>query len=130
MAELVRVTALTMVRIVMAKTSDDDLYCANNTGLVLRQLFQQTGDKDWKKCNEVRLWILATQTLLEKGPLRHWFLDEMIRIMSLLSIKSYKAVMHCLQKVVWIDKLTTQEMAQLKLDLEGLLAVAASHAAL
>ncbi|KAJ6779316.1 hypothetical protein PWT90_02499 [Aphanocladium album] len=122
MAELVRLTVLSMVRIVMAKTSGDDLYCANNAGLVLRQLFQQTADQDWKKCNDIRLWILATQTLLERGPLRHWFLDEMIRTMSLLSIKSYKSLVPCLQKVVWIDKLTTQEMAQLKLDIDGLLA--------
>ncbi|KAJ3475536.1 hypothetical protein NLG97_g9423 [Lecanicillium saksenae] len=121
MAELVRITVLSMVRIIMAKTSGDDLYCANSPSHILRQLLQQTADKDWKKCNDIRLWILATQTLLERGPLRHWLLDEIVRVTSLLSIKSYKAVVTCLQKVVWIDKLITQEMAQLKLDIEGLL---------
>ncbi|OAA72378.1 alcohol dehydrogenase [Cordyceps fumosorosea ARSEF 2679] len=52
MAELVRLTSLNLARMVMDKTSGDDLYCVNIEGLVLRQLLQRTSDSDWQGFNE------------------------------------------------------------------------------
>lgn len=122
-AELVRISVLSLLSTVMTTTSGDSLYCATHRRGHVRQLLMQTDDGVWDECEELKLWVLVIQTLMEAGSARLWLLDQITHAMSLLLLRSWDDLMSCIRQVTWIEKAATQEMAQLKSDIEKCLTV-------
>lgn len=118
-AELVRSSVLTLVSIVIATTSGDTHYLTRQRDRPIRFLFTQTDDGIWESCGELRLWVLVIQSLIEKRSERSWFLDEIARVMSLLSVTSWSQVVSALHNVTWIERVALKEMVRLRLDVES-----------
>lgn len=118
-AELVRSSVLTLVSIVIATTSGDTHYLTRQRDRPVRFLFTQTDDGIWESCGDLRLWVLVIQSLIEKRSERSWFLDEIARVMSLMSLTSWSQVVSALHNVIWIERVALKEMARLKLDVES-----------
>lgn len=120
-AELVRISALALLRIVVVTTSGDSLYFATHEDGVARKLLAQVGDDFWKGYEKIQLWVLVIQTLMETGSSRLWFLDQVTRVMSLVPLQSWDALMLSLHQVVWIKNIAMQEMTLLKSEIQGYL---------
>ncbi|KAK1766362.1 hypothetical protein QBC33DRAFT_94613 [Phialemonium atrogriseum] len=117
--ELVRISVLALLSTVITTTSGDNLYCAAHRRSHVRQLLTQCEAKVWAGWAELKLWVLIIQTLMEAGSARLWFMDEIMNIMSCLSLHSWDDLMSCLRQVVWVEKAAIQEMAQLRCDIEA-----------
>lgn len=117
--ELVRISVLALLSTVITTTSGDNLYCAAHRRSHVRQLLTQCEAKIWAGWAELKLWVLIIQTLMEAGSARLWFMDEIMNIMSCLSLQCWDDLMSCLRQVVWVEKAAIQEMAQLRCDIEA-----------
>ncbi|RYP06269.1 hypothetical protein DL764_003245 [Monosporascus ibericus] len=117
--ELVRISVLALLSNVITTTSGDNLYCAAHRRSHVRQLLMQCESKVWAGWAELKLWVLIIQILMEAGSARLWFMDEIMNIMSCLSLQSWDDLMSCLRQVVWVEKAAIQEVTQLRCDIEA-----------
>ncbi|KAG9253145.1 uncharacterized protein F5Z01DRAFT_175790 [Emericellopsis atlantica] len=120
-AELVRISTLAMLSTVITTTSEDDLFCATprrRQGYA-RDLLARTEDGDWAGRELTKLWVMVIQALMETGPTRVLFLDDIIETMELLSLHSWEDVMSGLRQVAWTAPAAAKEMACLKGDIEA-----------
>lgn len=117
-AELIRISVLSMLSTVITTTSGDSLYCATRRKFPMQQLVTLTEEGVGIGWEELRLWVIVIQTLMETGSARLWCLDQITHAMSLLLLRSWDDLMCCIRQVIWIEKAAILEMAQLKSDIE------------
>jgi len=117
-AELIRISVLSMLSMVITTTSGDSSYCATRRKFPMQQLVTLTEEGVGIGWEELRLWVIVIQTLMETGSARLWCLDQITHAMSLLFLRSWNDLMCCIRQVIWIEKAAILEMAQLKSDIE------------
>lgn len=120
--ELTRLSVLSMVATVMSRASGDDVYRTKYQSADSHPLLKDIDDDIWNGCEELKLWLLVSATLVEKEVTRRWFVDEIVRTMSRQSLSDWDGLVAALQKVAWMDRVFKHEMAQLRFDIQGRLA--------
>jgi hypothetical protein len=118
-AELIRLSVLSLFAMVVTQTSGEAIYVASRRKAPVKLLLTQIDDNIWTGRQELRLWVLVIHSCIETGSSRLWFLDQIAQVMSLLRLRSWADLMSCLRRVVWIEKIALSEMAQLRSDVEG-----------
>jgi hypothetical protein len=121
LAELVRITTISIVAIVVSQTSGDVAYIIARRENPFQYLMSQIDDSLWVGKLELKLWALVVQLCMAAGFSRLWYLNQITHTMSSLGLKSWDDLMACLGQVVWIEDLAPLEMRQLQLDIEKLL---------
>ncbi|KAI9162905.1 alcohol dehydrogenase [Paramyrothecium foliicola] len=121
-AELIRISALALVSTVITTASEDELYCAAYRRGHERNLLLYTDAENWAGREHLRLWVLVIQTLMEMGPDRAWYLDEILHTMEVLLLRSWEDLVLCLYRIAWVTHVAMKEMACLKSDIEERLA--------
>lgn len=118
-AELIRLSVLSLFAIVVTQTSGEAIYVASRRRAPVKLLITQIDDNIWTGRQELKLWVLVIHSCIETGSPRLWFLDQIAQVMSLLKVRSWTDLMSCLRRVVWIEKIALSEMAQLRSDVEN-----------
>lgn len=123
-AELVRLSALSLVSTVITTTSGDDLYCAiyrrSLAGDLL--LYTKASSRAWAGREQLKMWVLVIQVMMETRPARRWLMDEIMATMDSLSLRSWEDLVSCLYRVAWVKHAAMREMVRLKSDIEERLA--------
>ncbi|KAH6954298.1 hypothetical protein DER45DRAFT_540439 [Fusarium avenaceum] len=118
LAELIRLSALSLFAMVVTQTSGEAIYVASRRKAPVKVLLTQISDNVWTGRQELKLWVLVIHSCIETGSSRLWLVDQIVQVMSLLGLKSWTDLMSCLRRVVWIEKIALLEMAQLRSDVE------------
>jgi hypothetical protein len=121
LAELVRITTISIVAMVVSQTSGDVVFIIARRENPFQYLMSQIDDSFWVGKLELKLWALVVQICMVAGFSRLWYLDQITHTMSSLSLRSWDDLMACLRQVVWIEDLAPLEMRQLQSDIEKLL---------
>lgn len=95
------------------------MYCPISRRGPERELLTYIRNEGWAGWDRVRLWVLVIQAMLETEAERVWLLDEIIRTMDSLSLRSWGHLVLYLHQIAWISHAAMQEMARLKTDIEG-----------
>jgi len=120
-AELVRLSTLAMLSTVITTTSEDEHFCATprqRQGYA-RNLLARTEPGDWAGRELTKLWVLVIQALMETGPTRALFLDDIMGTMEILSLHSWEDITSGLRQVAWTGPAAAKEMACLRRDVEA-----------
>lgn len=116
-AEIVRISAVSLFALVMTQSSGDALYVAARRNTSVEQLMAQLGDKFWEGKEELKLWMLVVQVCMGVGSLKPWYLDQITQTMSRIRLRAWEDLMDCLRKVVWVENVSPLEMTQLRSDI-------------
>lgn len=114
LAEIVRISAVSLFALVMTQSSGDALYVAARRNTSVEQLMEHLGDKFWEGKEELKLWVLVIQVCMGVGSSNPWYLDQITQTMSRIRLRSWEDLMDCLRKVVWVEKVSPLEMTQLR----------------
>ncbi|KAF5987927.1 hypothetical protein FCOIX_720 [Fusarium coicis] len=117
LAEIVRISAVSLFALVMTQSSGDALYVAARRNTSAEQLMAQLGDKFWEGKEELKLWVLVIQVCMGVGSSKPWYLDQITQTMSRIRLHSWEGLMDCLRKVVWVEKVSPLEMTLLRSDI-------------
>jgi hypothetical protein len=117
LAEIVRISAVSLFALVTTQSSGDALYVAARRNTAVKQLMAQLDDKIWKGKEELKLWVLVIQVCMGVGSSKPWFIDQITQTMSLVRLRSWEDLMDCLRKVVWVEKVSPLEMTHLRSDI-------------
>ncbi|WZH47024.1 uncharacterized protein QYS62_008157 [Fusarium acuminatum] len=118
-AELIRLSALSLFAIVVTQTSGEAIYVASRRKAPVKLLLTQISDNVWTGRQELKLWVLVIHSCIEMGSSRLWLVDQVVQVMSLLRLRSWSDLMSCLRRVVWIEKIALSDMEQLRSDVEN-----------
>ncbi|RBQ76980.1 hypothetical protein FVER14953_12363 [Fusarium verticillioides] len=116
-AEVVRISAVSLFALVMTQSSGDALYVAARRNTSVEQLMAQLGDKFWEGKEELKLWVLVVQVCMGVGSLKPWYLDQITQTMSRIRLRAWEDLMDYLRKVVWVENVSPLEMTQLRSDI-------------
>lgn len=117
-AELIRLSALSLFAVVVTQTSGEAIYVASRRQAPVKLLLTQISENIWSGRQELKLWVLVVHSCIETGSSRLWLVDQIVQVMSLLGLRSWTDLMSCLRRVVWIEKIALSGMAQLRSDVE------------
>ncbi|KAF5554310.1 hypothetical protein FMEXI_2061 [Fusarium mexicanum] len=117
LAEIVRVSAVSLFALVMTQSSGDALYVAARRNNSVRRLMAHLDGKFWKGKEELRLWVLVIQVCMGVGSSKPWYLDQITQTMTCIQLRSWEDLMDCLRKVVWVEKVSPLEMTHLRSDI-------------
>ncbi|KAF5566868.1 hypothetical protein FPHYL_3558 [Fusarium phyllophilum] len=117
LAEIVRISAVSLFALVMTQSSGDALYVAARRNNSVKQLMAQLDDKIWKGKEELKVWLLVIQVCMGVGSSKAWYLDQITQTMSRIQLRSWEDLMNCLRKVVWVEKVSPLEMTHLRSDI-------------
>jgi hypothetical protein len=118
-AELIRLSSLSLFAIVVTQTSGEAIYVASRRKAPVKLLLTQISDNVWTGRQELKLWVLVIHSCIEMGSSRLWLVDQAVQVMSLLRLRSWSDLMSCLRRVVWIEKIALSDMEQLRSDVEN-----------
>ncbi|KAF4418826.1 hypothetical protein FACUT_11697 [Fusarium acutatum] len=118
LAEIVRISAVSLFALVMTQSSGDALYVAARRNNSVKQLMAQLDEEVWKGKEELKLWVLVIQVCMGVGTSEPWYLDQITQIMSRIRLRSWEDLMDCLRKVAWVEKVSPLEMTHLQSDIE------------
>ncbi|KAF5699982.1 hypothetical protein FMUND_14527 [Fusarium mundagurra] len=121
LAEIVRISAVSLIALVMTQSSGDALYVAARRNDSVKQLMTQLDDRFWKGKEELQLWVLVIQVCMGFGSSKPWYLDQITQTMPRIRLRSWEDLMDCLRKVVWVEKVSPLEMTHLRSDIGELL---------
>lgn len=113
-AELARLSGLSMVALVMKASSGDTQYCDARRKHPVRELMQCTTDQDWIGLDDLRLWVVVIHFLLETKRGRQWFLCEITRLLTKGSAQSWDGLLARLHRVAWVEGLDPSGTEQLR----------------
>ncbi|KAG5783572.1 hypothetical protein H9Q73_002752 [Fusarium xylarioides] len=116
-AEIVRISAVSLLALVMTQSSGDALYIAARRINSVKQLMGQLDDKFWKGKEELKLWMLVIQVCMGVGSSKPWYLGQITQTMSRIRLRSWEDLMICLRRVVWVEKVSPLEMTHLRSDI-------------
>ncbi|KAF5581638.1 hypothetical protein FPANT_8826 [Fusarium pseudoanthophilum] len=119
LAEMVRISAVSLFALVMTQSSGDALYVAARRNDSVKQLMARLGDKFWEGKEELKLWVLVIQVCMGVGSSKPWYLDQITQTMSRIRLRAWEDLMDCLRKVVWVEKVSPLEMAHFRSDIGG-----------
>jgi hypothetical protein len=117
-AELVRVSAVALLSTVLTTTSRDPLCGPNYRKGLDDGIAPFIWDYSWAGLEHVKLWVMAIQVLMNPGPWRMRFVDEIARVMDSLSVNSWQGLLACLHQVAWIEHIAKEDMARMESDLK------------
>jgi hypothetical protein len=117
LAEIVRISAVSLFALVMTQSSGDALYVAARRNTSVERLMAQLGDKFLDGKEELKLWVLVIQVCMGVGSSKPWYLDQITQTMSRIRLHSWEGLMDCLRKVVWVEKVSPLEMTLLRSDI-------------
>ncbi|KAF5603265.1 hypothetical protein FPCIR_1461 [Fusarium pseudocircinatum] len=117
LAELVRISAVSLFALIMTQSSGDALYVAARRNDLVKQLMAQSDDRFWEGKEELKLWVLVIQVCMGVGTSKPWYLDQITQTMSRIRLRSWEDLMNCLRKVVWVEKVSPLEMTHLRSDI-------------
>ncbi|KAF5561807.1 hypothetical protein FNAPI_3495 [Fusarium napiforme] len=117
LAEIVRISAVSLFALVMTQSSGDALYVAARRNDSVEQLMTQLDDRFWERKEKLKLWVLVIQVCMGVGFLKTWYLDQITQTMSRIRLRSWEDLMDCLRKVVWVEKVSPLEMTHLRSDI-------------
>jgi hypothetical protein len=119
-AELVRLSAIALMSTVITCTSGDYLYYAANRRGPINDLMVEAHGGGWAGLDHLKLWALVIQTMMELGPKRSQYLDEIKMLMRTLGLCSWQGLLHCLHRIAWLTDAATEDLAHLKNDIEAI----------
>ncbi|KAF5987518.1 hypothetical protein FBULB1_1907 [Fusarium bulbicola] len=117
LAEIVRVSAVSLFALAMTQSSGDALYVAARRDNSVKQLVAQLDDKFWKGKEELKIWVLVIQVCMGVGSSKPWYLDQITQTMTCIQLRSWEDLMACVRKVVWVEKVSPLEMTHLRSDI-------------
>ncbi|KAF4951345.1 hypothetical protein FGADI_7543 [Fusarium gaditjirri] len=117
LAEIVRISVVSLFALVMTQASGDALYVAARRNNSVEQLMAQLDDRIWKGKEELKLWVLVIQVCMGVGSSKSWYLDQITQTMLRVCLRSWEDLMDCLRKVVWVEKVSPVQMTHLRSDI-------------
>ncbi|PNP76593.1 hypothetical protein FNYG_10012 [Fusarium nygamai] len=117
LAEIVRISAVSLFALVMTQSSGDAQYVTARRDTSVEQLMARLDDRFWEGKEELKLWVLVIQVCIGVGSSNPWYLDQITQTMSHIRLRAWEDLMDCLRKVVWVEKVSPLEMTHLRSDI-------------